>query len=325
MNSSFATKLPTIYADMNVYRYVACGDMSINDPDRFIWVYSHVHLDEIQRNGNKDALEGMKLLRAVELCDVLNEKFQSVGELTLRDYIDPYESFAHYLNITSDYKNIGDYMVEHLIRSFGADNFKELSKAPYQLREEIERLTSDFNNKAREEILKKVSVVSEEMSESIEKHFKIRMPIDKTRNAFGVTSQDRKKIEKSHSPIDDVWDLISPTIPNITKNQFFGFEPIPGIKGVQHTQNGAISGAYIILNMLGINPDEGLAKREKIKNIISDSQHAGMASYCNVLVSADRAFTNKARCIYTYLGIITNILYFDYQKGYVLNLVVEKT
>ncbi len=325
MNSYLVTELPTIYADMNVYRYVACGDISITAPDRFIWVYSYVHLDEIHRNGNKDALKGMKLLRAVELCDVLNESFQSVGNITLRDYVDPYDRFEQHLEAISGYENVNDHMIEQLIRSFGADNFKELSKTPEQMREEIDRLTSVIDDERREKLLEKATAESKEMNESIEKHLKNRMPIDKTRKAFGVTSENRKKLEESHSPIDDVWELISPAIPNIIKNQFFGFEPIPGIEGVQHTQHGAISGAHIVLNMLGISPDKGLAKREKIKNIMSDGQHTGMASYCNALISADRAFSNKARCIYTYLGNITNVLYFEYQKGYVLNLGVEKT
>jgi len=151
------------------------------------------------------------------------------------------------------------------------------------------------------------------------------MSIDKTRSALGVTSENRKAIEKSESAIDEVWDLISPSIPNVTKNQFFGFEPIPGIEGVQHTQHGAISGAYIVLNMLGISPDKGLAKRDKIKNIMSDGQHAGMASYCNALVSADRGIINKSSCIFSYLNNITNALHFEYQKGYQLCLGVSKT
>ena len=309
-----------MYADMNVFRYVAYGDILIVDPDRFIWIYSHVHLDEINRNGNTDALEGMKVLRAVEICDLLNENFQSVGNVTLRQYIDPFARYEQHLEAISGYEDVNDHMVEHLIRSFGADNFKELSKTPDQMREEIDRLTNVIDDERRESIIERAKAVSEDMKGVIETHLKDRIPIDKTRNAFGITSENRKNLEKSHSPIDEVWDLISPSIPNITKNQFFGFEPIPGIEGVQHTQHGAISGAHIVLNMLGISPDKGLAKREKIKNIMSDGQHTGMASYCNALVSADRAFSNKARCIYTYLENITNALYFEYKKGYVLNL-----
>lgn len=326
MNSYLVTNLPTIYADMNVYRYLACGDISVTDPERFIWVYSHVHLDEIHRNGNQDALEGMKLLKAVEICDVLDNQFQSAGNIVLKEYVDPYSRYEQHLEAISGYEDVSDHMVEHLIRSFGADNFKELSKTPDQMRQEIERITQIVDDERRTQILDKAARVSEEMKESIEKHLKDRMPIDKTRNAMGITSESRKNAEKSCSPIDEIWELISPSMPpKITKDQFFGFEPIPGIEGVQHTQHGAISGAHIVLNMLGISPDKGLSKRDKIKNIMSDGQHAGMASYCKALVSADRAFINKAGSIYTYLNNITNALNFSYQKGYVLNLGVEKT
>lgn len=38
-----------------------------------------VHLDEIHGNGNEDALEGMKLLKAIEISNVLNQDFQSEG------------------------------------------------------------------------------------------------------------------------------------------------------------------------------------------------------------------------------------------------------
>ena len=97
MNSHFVTQRPTIYADMNVFRYVACGDISIVDPERVIWVYSYAHLDEIFRNGNTDALEGMRALKAIEVCDVLNKHFRSEGNIRLRDYVDPFERYERHL------------------------------------------------------------------------------------------------------------------------------------------------------------------------------------------------------------------------------------
>lgn len=325
MNSYLVSDNPIIYADMNVYRYLACGDISIHQPERFIWVYSHVHLDEIHRNGNTDALEGMRLLRAVEISDVLNEKFHSVGNIVLRDYIDPFTRYDLHLDAIAGYEYVADHLVEHIIRAFGADNFKELRETPDKMLEEIERITSIVDDDRRQQIIGKASVVSCDLKDSIEKHLKERMPIDKTRQAFGITSEARKKIEQSNFAIDKVWDLISPSMHNITKDQFFGFEKISGVECVEHTQHGAISSAHIVLNMIGISPDKGLAKREKIKNIMSDSQHIGMASYCNALVSADKAIINKAACIYSYLKNITSALHFEYKKGYELNLGINKS
>lgn len=325
MNSYLVADKPIIYADMNVYRYQACEDISIFEPERFIWVYSHVHLNEIHRNGNQDALEGMKLLQAVEICDVLNEEFQSIGNIVLRDYVDPYLRYEQHLNAIAGYEGLSGHMVEHLIRFFGADNFEELRKTPEQMRDEVERITSILEDEMRKELIEKASVTESKMTQTIQEHLKERTPIDKTRNAIGITSEARKNIEKSSSAIDEVWNLISPSISGVTKNQFFGFEPIPGVEGVQHTQHGAISGAYMVLNLIGISPDKGLAKREKIRNVMSDGQNAGMASYCNALLSADRGFINKTTCIYSYLEYVTNALHFEYRKGCVINLGISKT
>lgn len=323
MNSYFVSQLPTIYADMNVFRYVACGDLSIVDPERFIWVFSHIHLDEIYRNGNTDALDGIRALKAVEVCDVLNENFQSVGDIRLRDYVDPYERYERHLEAISGFEDSNYHHVEYLIRVFGADNFEELRKNPEQLRKEIERLTSVVDDERKGDLVGQARAVSEEMVNVVDHHLKNRVPIDKTRAALGVSSEDRKRIEKTYSPIDEVWNLVAPAMPNVSKDQFFGFEPISDIEGLQHTQHGAICGAHIVLNMLGISPDKGLAKREKIKNILSDGQHTDMASYCNVLLSADKGIINKARCIYTYLGNITKPLHFNFDKGYELNLEIK--
>jgi hypothetical protein len=325
MNSYLITEIPTIYADMNVFRYVACGDISIYEPNRFHWVYSHVHLDETHRNGNTDALEGMKILGAVEIDDILEEKFQSAGNVVIRRYLDPYIRYEQHLEAISGFDDANDYMVDHLIRIFGADNFSELSRTPEQMREEIERLTAEIDDETRIHLLKKAEAVSDEMRGSINTHLKDIMPIDKTRKAMGITSEMRKDIETSQSPVDAIWKLVSPSLNGVTKDQFFGFEPISGVEGVQLTQHGAISGAQIVLNMLGISPDQGLAKREKIKNIMSDGQHVGMASYCNALLSADLRLCNKARAVYKYLGNITNALHFEFKKGMELNIGIEQS
>lgn len=321
MNSFLQTDLPTVYADMNVFRYLACGDISIFEPERFHWVYSHVHLDEIHRNGNKDALEGMKMLGALEVTDVLNEEFQSVGNILLNGYVDPFERYEQHLEAISGFEGVGEHVIEHLIRSFGADNFSALSKTPDQMVAEVERLTSGVTGERKEKILSKANAVSKEMTDSIDTHMKGRRPIDTSRKAMGITSEDRKTAESAECPISAIWELVSPAVNGqVTKNQFFGFEPIPGIESVQHTQEDAISGSYIVLNMLGLASDRGMSKREKVKNAISDGQHVGMASYCNALLSADLRLCNKAQAIFTYLENVTNALHFEYKKGLEVSL-----
>lgn len=313
--------LPTIYADMNVFRYVAYGELAIEEPERFRWVYSHVHLDEVVRGGNTDVLDGMRMINAVEIDDVLNEKFESVGDIILRGYIDPSERYQQHLEAIAGYEDQNDLMIEHLLRFFGADNFEELSLTPEILRNEINRLTSEADVEKRDELLERVEAVSADMKESINTHLKERRPIDQTRLKMGLTSGARAEAEKSDSPIDALWKIIGPSASGIPMDQFFGFEPIPEIQGVPHTQHGALAGAHTVLNMLGLSPDKGLAKRDKIRNIMSDGQHVGMASYCNSLLSADKRFCDKANAIYTHVGSRTNALWFQYKpEGCVVRL-----
>lgn len=326
LSNQIASDYPTIYADMNVYRYVAYGELKIVNPEKFKWVYSHVHLNEIVRGGNADVLDGMRQLNAVEICDVLNERFESVGNVVLRNYVDPNERYQQHLEDISGYENSDDLMVEHLLRLFGADNFAELSLTPEKLRDEIDRITNCLPDELRNELVKRAKGVSIDLQESINIHLKEQQPIDRRRLAMGLTSEDRKVAQNSVSPIDVLWEIIKPSMGGVSKNQFFGFEQNPAIEGIPFTQHGALGGAHIILNVLGFSPDKGLTKREKIKNMMSDGQHVGLASYCNALLSADKRFCDKAKAIYGHIGSRTNALWFQYKaSGCVIQFEVEKT
>lgn len=326
MNIYVRSDLPTIYADINVYRYVVYGELQIKNPERFRWVYSHVHLDEMVRGGNTDALEGMRILKAVEIDDVLNDKFESSGNVILREYLDPDERYQRHLEAISRSEDSGDLMIEYLLRFFGADNYEELSLTPELLRDEINRLTSDVDAELRDELVERAENASADMKETMNEHLKERRSLDQSRLEMGLTSSARADAARSDSPIDAFWEIIGPSMGGIPKDQFFGFEPNPAVQGVQHTQHGALSSAHIVLNMLGLSPDKGLAKRDKIRNIMSDGQHVGMASYCNSLLSADKRFCDKANAIYIHTGSITRALWFQHNsKGSVLRLGITET
>jgi hypothetical protein len=311
MNVQVSSGTPTIYADMNVYRYVAVGELEIENAKEFRWAYSFAHLGEMARGGNTEALEGMAKLRAVEIRDVLNEKFESVGNIVLSQYIDPYLRYQQHLEAIAGYENTDDLMVEPLLRSFGADNFQELSMTPEELCKEVERLTTPLPDEAKVELRERAHDVALKMEETIATHLRERRPIDETRSTMGLTSSARAQAQDTDSPIDAVWNIIEPSVKGVlTKDQFFGFEPHPFASGIPHTQHGAMAGAHTVLNLLGVSPDRGLAKREKIKNIMSDGQHVGMASYCKALLSADKRFCGKASAIYRYIGARTNVLWF---------------
>lgn len=70
-------------------------------------------LDEIHRNANQDVFKGMKLLKAVEILEVLNQDFQSDGNIVIKDYLDPYSRYEQYLEAVAGYEGLADHMVEH--------------------------------------------------------------------------------------------------------------------------------------------------------------------------------------------------------------------
>lgn len=316
--------LPTIYADMNIYRYVAYGDISIDSPERFRWVYSYVHLNEIVKNGNTDALEGMRALKAVEVCDVLNDTFQSTGQIKLCEYVDPIERYHEHVEAISGYESYTDMMEEYLLRSFGADNFSELSATPERLFAAVDQSTHDLPADQRDELIERAKRASDNMRDHINDDLKETRSLAEFRDHVGASSDARGKAIKSDAPIDELWEIIGPNLSDkIDLNQFIGLEPYPGTEGSDHRQDTRLVGMHIALNMLGLSPDRGLTKRDKIKSIMSDGQHVGMASYCNGLLSADRRFCDKARAIYTHVKFDTDVLWIQFKKGCVIRIDAE--
>lgn len=321
MNQHFTQEKPVIYADVNVFRYLYYGELKIIEPENFIWAYSHIHLDEMRRGGNTDSIKGMEMLQAQEVNDVLDENFKSVGNVRIFDYVDPQLRYEEHLEAVADLGDVESGLAEHLLRIFGADNFTELSLTPSELVKEIDNLTSGVDEEQRAEIMANATEVSEKMTEAIDQHLDKRLPIDTTRNAMGLGSTKRKELESSKTPINEIWELIKPAMGDIDKDVFFGFTENPATPEIPHTQHGAIGGAHTILNLIGFSPDQGLAKRDKILNIMSDSQHVGMASYCQGLLSADLRLCQKANAIYQHIGASTKALHYQYDpKGCVVKL-----
>ncbi|WP_232771793.1 hypothetical protein [Glaciecola sp. 33A] len=95
----------------------------------------------------------------------------------LSDFIDPYLRYEQHLEAIAGCEETTDHMVEHLIRLFGAENFKELSETPEQMRNEMQRITSIIPDESREVLIDRVATVSNDMKDTIENHLKNRMLI----------------------------------------------------------------------------------------------------------------------------------------------------
>ena len=72
----------TIYADTNIYRYLASGELLITTVGDVRFVYSHVHFNEVMRGTNTDALDGMEV-QAQSSCLVLSILSNLVSSIVL--------------------------------------------------------------------------------------------------------------------------------------------------------------------------------------------------------------------------------------------------
>jgi hypothetical protein len=62
---------------------------------------------------------------------------------------------------------------------------------------------------------------------------------------------------------------------------------------------------YNMLNTLGYYQDSKVHKERRFTASLSDTSHASLASFCNILISRDEYFVNKARAAYEFLEIST--------------------
>ena len=93
----------------------------------------------------------------------------------------------------------------------------------------------------------------------------------------------------------------------MTADQYFGFDPVDKQGYKEWPIFLGIVGCHTMLNVLGFRPDGGLTKPSDIPGILSDGSHIAHAAYCQGLLSRDQKLIAKARAIYRYKNIGTQV------------------
>lgn len=311
----------TIYADSNIYRYVARGELEVITVGAVRFAYSSVHFDEMIRTGNLEMLEGIKALHAVPL--VTNEK----GEYDIDclgvclDYEDPYEKYERY---RADYVELSDAessINEVLLRLLGADNIDELQRVPDTLLDLADAIEPYFGEQASE-FQERAESASSDLEALIQGDLSIRRPLTETRSSFGYPKGATSLHESDPNPIDRIWERLGPKFSGVTKEQFFGFEAIPTVN-LERSRIGDVAGCHLILNMIGYHPDKGLPNREKIRNILSDGQHIGYGSLCGCFLTSDYRLYRKADAIFNFRSYASQVEHVEYKAEGMSTTLVE--
>jgi hypothetical protein len=97
---------------------------------------------------------------------------------------------------------------------------------------------------------------------------------------------------------------------------FFGVKPQPheANNDREKTPSEKVNGIYHQLNFLGYYRDTGMKNNRGFVRSSSDMTHAGIASFCHLLLCRDEGLVVKAAAAYEYLGIKTNIVHFQANK-----------
>lgn len=311
----------TIYADTNIYRYLASGELVITTVGDVCFVYSHVHFNEVMRGTNTDALDGMEFLGACRMDSNENGAYNHARTDVVFEYEKPQACYAQYQAGCNRVDSSGeDGLYEFLIRLMGAENLEELHRIPETILRIAEEATE---HNADQELIKRAEIAAEEFRQHLQGNLSQTHPLSKTREEMGFPKGATSTASSALNPIEAIWEHMKDKCQGITRDQFFGFDAIPGITE-NYPQSTSVSACHLILNMIGFNPDKGLVKRDKIQNIISDGQHLGLASLCDSFITTDMRLYKKAEAIFKYRNIPTELNYLPYSPNKMSMLVAER-
>jgi hypothetical protein len=295
------------YLDQNIIGYIHDGKLALKGATDIQWVYSREHFTEIARGGKAELLNVLGELKACQLEVVLDENFKVTDMVRLHSYSDPIKRYERYLEAIHEIPFDQTPQLDLIARCLGADNFESAQSAPNRMGEHLRSILEGLGPLG-EPLAARWKVTQGDLAKMIEKHLKTVQPLESIRQRFGTSRGRGTNFELTQDPILALWKLLSPYLPDMSADQFFGFDP-PYMQGyVKWPLFLGIIGCHSVLNVLGYRPDKGLSKPDALPNILSDGSHIAHAAFCAALISEDRRLCAKARAIYRHKAIQTEVI-----------------
>ena len=328
---------PTAYLDQNILDLFVShglGGFSEELMSKFQVVYSDETLNEIKRSGDysRKFLSVLKDLKAHHLKLVLEQPgFISTDKATLTNR-DPYEAYQEYCENAPEYNDVQYAMEQWLFKFSGgrvgdgiseihneqkkafSDLMNQLKSQVSEISEEIpdlENMFGDYENLMKLQLEGALDETERLMKENIldDKNWS---GIKDFRNAAGVGPKQLNNITPPDI-LKKIWDKFRTLPPYNTMDigieEFFGLNENPIYPDQPYFKHQKVTGIYNMLNTLGYYPDSKVHKERRFVASLSDTSHASIASFCNVLFSRDEAFVKKVEAAYEYLGIPTLVKY----------------
>jgi len=304
-----------IYLDHNIIDDISKDDLSLKPSDKVVWVYSHENLGEIRRSGNElRFLYALEKIKARKLNLILDANFRMTGGAHILEYKSPHEEYESYLEAVSECEIDQNSDLEFIARLFGANNKDEILSHPDSFENNIKALLEP-HGLYNDETKKEVERVRDELIGFVNGPLQKVTDLETSRESFGTHKGRAGNLASKDNPIEHLWEIVKDGVNGMSPDQYFGFDPIDKQGYEEWPMFLGIVGCHTMLNVLGFRPDDGLTKTEELPGILSDGSHIAHAAYCQGLLSRDRKLLAKAKAIYRYKNIGTQVLTIERKKG----------
>jgi len=298
-----------IYLDQNIISSILKEEISLKpSTEELVWVYSTEHFNEINRSGTPDKyLNIINEINAKYLRINVDDKFRILESANLNSENSAFDLYSVYIQNKQE-TNSNETVMDPLIAWINGGGSQDLlENLPEDFSQNLYELTSgikDFGidispviDSAKSDISKAVNIVKEQDHD-----------ISITREKIGVGKGAIGNL-KGPRILETIWEKISPNVPGVTMDQFFGFEPHPLLKGNYEKWPLflSIAGCCGVLDILGYQAEKKIRKIDQLPNVRSDSGHIGMATFCDLLLSNDKRLRNRANAIYEYKKLHTRV------------------
>jgi hypothetical protein len=321
------------YLDHNVLDVMSKGD-----PDNVAGllkrasltaVFSDENLAEIRRSTGFEQtfLEVLERIEARYLVPTLDNQFKHTGKAEVRTVNPPktYRAYAENVNALPTFGFGLSGMLQKLYGGRQSQSFEEIfSGGVGELRDLLMKLREDLasapevNDQARAQLEQVVADLPQLMKEqyaSVASQLDSQ-PLPAVKQFEQATGLGPKVLKNVQRPdvVRKVWALVQKHLEGVEPDMevFFGIKPFPFEADAdrEKTTLEKVNAIYHQLNFLGYYRDSKMSKDRRFTASISDMTHAGLASFCDVLICRDEDLMMKAAAAYEYLGVGTRILYY---------------
>ena len=322
-----------IYLDHNVLDSMLKGGLSSLKKKlcrgRPVAVYSNVNLDEIARSVGRETafLDLLRETGARYIVSIVDDHFVETGQAEIR-VVDPHDAYADHRRTLAESPK-GHLALELLLQkfygghpdlSFG-DIFATADQEVSELLRHAEReLASDLrlSPSEREVGAARIADLRQRGEVAIgeaagfavahERELSVRAFEDGT----GLRPRDLNNIS-GPDVVGEIWERLkrSASNPDLDPEALFGLKQCPWSSNPGHepTPMEKVNTLYHALNFLGYYRDTNMRDERGFYRSFRDMTHAGMASFCHVLLTADKRMAMKTLAAYENLGVLTRVRY----------------